>query len=543
MQEVNDIWGQLLHRLLAITGEQWRCLPPELTSLLSATQWSAIRIHTVNSDLVEKLLQTISADDRCEVLSAVSESERIEILRCVNDDDLWLHLPLHRASDGSLVALDRESTYLVAAKSSIPDSFSELIVAIPIPKDNILSTRYRTLIPQWDSTTAITVALRQVAPSKYGTEILDALAAAGTERLGLNDDTLGALRSRNWLQTSIGPRQPVEVINIPGIEDELARLVNDPQVGGIFVDIGMVADEVRKHAAFGFLSELVFTNFDEAIGNLAICLEEASTYHIGNIDLPENLDELLKGLDDVEPSLLPGITFLHRISERIPSDGRFKLAESMSREVSIETLRRVLITLADMHEKDGAKQKPKRLAVHALYLRTFVRHREFQTDWLRGLRLLNGTGQWRQVESLSFEGMSLDTEDVLNKEQADIIRDHVSSERRNSPGGSTNGSTISDMTQATRAPDSSISQLLEYFRPWSNYVRLLRPRLVASCLCLVMSLPLCFDAYARVSAAANRQQCSRPAQLESDRRQWRWGEYPRRHGQDSVRVSCTRCRS
>lgn len=465
IKDLSSIWGRLAEKILQRSGEGWRFIPSELTQQLNPIAWRRFQIRHINPSSVEELLREKGMDAIAEIAPALSDEERLEVLREIKDERIWKRLPLHRTINRTLTTLEGKWVFLVPGATHIPEEIADSVIAISMPDDRNLIGRYSNALRKWSAEATIQVALAQPEPSRLARVIMDALEEAENKRVQLDDQTREALYETSWLPTTNGSRPPSDVVYLPELDEELARLVNDPQIAGAFIETGMISDEVRSHTAFTVLCRDVLPDQQESLENLALCLEKATDYHIGQVALShEQMETLLPGLP---ADLLPGVRILKSLRESVSDEAADVILPGLQKEISCEKHRRVLVALKEKHEKAFATKKREYIQAFNLYLRAYVERKEFQHEDLRGLTLLNQGKNWKEAERLCLGGAGLSPDDLLDEEQRKIL-ENVRIPNPNSPVSMKDET--DDIPQRDRSNTDGFQRLKAYFMRWESHI-------------------------------------------------------------------------
>ncbi|MDM8515657.1 hypothetical protein QUF76_05610 [Desulfobacterales bacterium HSG16] len=427
--EYASLLDKIAHSTMQKLGEEWRWLNKELSDVISPQRAEQLRIRHIDFNTVEKLLQDILKKEGVEWLSDLdlSRNERNELLKRIQDDKLWCQLPLHETVSGLLVNVIRLDYYEVEKNLSVPSAMKNRLRVIKKTSDISLDKRYRNSLKLGNDKAILNIICDQEKPDRFCMEILNALHRIRKQNTRLESDILKKLKESKWLPISKVAIAPKDIIYLPQIEDEIVRLLSDPDLEGAFFCIKHLNQDVRDHEAFVFMKETLFLSTDESLEALGLCLNDFGKYHVGKLNQleinPSKLEYLLKAFDDAQPDLLPAISILRTLSneERRLSVERHFLP-NLIKKIDIKRIISCLKFLTQKHKQVDSREKKDILEIFNWYLDSFIKSDNFKIEFLKKIKLLNRIGEWVSTHFLSFEYQGIDEKFLLNSTQCIIMR-------------------------------------------------------------------------------------------------------------------------
>jgi hypothetical protein len=463
--------GRVAKEALERRQQNWRWVPPELADRLTREQERAMGVQRLRAQTLEEML----AESGVGWLAGLSltTDERLSLLRLIDSDDLWRRLPLHETVTGALVpATDTRSgspCYLEPELSyPVPAALRSILPIIRRPADVALVHRYRTIgLEEWGPLGLLREICGHMEPHRFCFDVLDALCRIAEDRAASPPNLPPELRDREWLLGHDGaPRKPSDVIYLPGLEDDLARLLGRPDIGGAYLCVLQLPDKIREHAGFELVAKWLLPGEPQALETLGACLQGIDEFRLGRVrELDRDPEALANFLRAVRvPALdavLPVVPLLANVVDKLGPElaCRHLLPELLS-PIAVPRTRDVLLALAARHAQGATADGKACLEVHHWYLRSLVNADGFDREHLRGLKLLNRNDHWQDVEKLCLEASGVDAAYLVGKRQADLIRGH---------------STVTDSGSAhsrpaVRGKECGVQDLLEYFGRWEGRV-------------------------------------------------------------------------
>jgi hypothetical protein len=277
-----------------------------------------------------------------------------------------------------------------------------------------------------------------------------------------------------WLPTESGQAVPGDdVIYIPGLESELARVLGQDETG--FVGTFALADEILDHPAFPIAAECCMRRGSEALQLLGDALSELPEYRIGDVELASSdpsrfLHGFLETFKSAPDNLIPSyrlIAAVCRLTES--SDCESHLLPSLRGGIPVDRQIRILDFISSAHSKASSSQKVDLLEVYSWYLRAMVRTPGYR-EKLAHVRLLSKRGTWKSPSELCHheDADGLDGDDVLDDRLARIlpsvgIRVNAALHTLDRGGGATTHDVIPAIQASARV-------LRDYFADWSGAV-------------------------------------------------------------------------
>ena len=438
-------------------GVGWSRVVEELADAIPRIRWTDADIAEIDArTLIDELRETRRDINEPKVFSV---EERDEILSRISDEDLWLHLPLHTALDGTPVSANHEGVYL--APSTVDQAHpltGEATLIGPSQHDRVAEQQRRWLSP-FDDRARIEVALAVAEPVRYWRDILDALDGQPS---ATSDEMQPLLRSNAWLPTTARlPVNPEDVIDLPeSLSDEAHRLVAKHRAanGQCFAVPSDIAASVRGHGAWPELRRVGFSSGADGLERLGLLLEDLPDYRVGEWTKQPRAEaiELLAHCDE-----LPGCRLL-AMAGAAPFDSEIawkQLGPTLSRDLDTERLVTVLGWLSQDNE-----QWELRKSAHDDYLRQLMAHRQIANEHLPCLRLASRGCRWREATELCVGAHGVVPASLLDVDQAAILGDVVCGAEQSARGESA-GCIVAGFQHAR----SSAGRVLrDYFLSWDS---------------------------------------------------------------------------
>ncbi|MCO6436685.1 MAG: hypothetical protein J5J06_06310 [Phycisphaerae bacterium] len=462
--------AKLARAALQHRESEWRWIADSLGRRLNADQQDTLGLSPVDVDVLEALLRETGTDWLHDVEFSADES-RI-FLQEIRDPILWRKLPFHQTVDGRFVSIEASGVYMQSsADTPIPTELSRAVTIIERPTSRTLLEKYeRNGVQYWGDVATIEIALEQRRPDEYAETILDAISRQCQADGKIPVDLLRRIRETKWLPTqSESAVTPAEVILLPQLEEELQRLLADPDVGHAFACALHLTPPVREHPAFGMLRQRgVFPGRRESLHLLAVCLGASSKYRVGRLEGIETnaagFGSLLSAFDGVATDVLPALTFL-RPFRREFEDELDSIAETVLPELrgqlSTDTIIGCLRAISERHIVETRRRGGARLVVFRAYLSLLLSHPDYDPALLESVSLLNRAGEWRQPAILCARAEGIDDEWLLLEEWADLFHD----DERARPLAD---AVVHEEEEAVES--AGTEALLTYARRWEGYV-------------------------------------------------------------------------
>jgi len=441
-----SLLGRLAHSAMAILEDEWRWLQHEnLARNLSDSIADELKIKHIDFNAIEELLEEI---EDLTWLSDIglSQNDKRTLLRRIQSKELWRFLPFHETAGGLYVSLDNHDCYYQTEGFHIPSSLKEIVTIIQRTNDAQLNMKYVQYLPSWDAEKMLEVVCKPdkfCKPDEFWMEILDALNHLQTE-------PPEQLKSTCWIPTALGPISPEDIIYLPEIENELTRLLADPELDGAFFSVEHIENKVKNRPEFEIVKEKLLPSRNDALEMLGECLRDIERYYIGDLDIPrQELIFILEAFKGVPPQTLPVYELLRALLANFQDTSVEEyLLPSLLQPIGIERTISCLNFLSEKHEKTSSLKNEKLVfKVHSWYLRSFIKSDENRLrnsdlklsekyrfmlrrgKLLEEIRLLNRNGQWKSHLRLCFDANGIDDADLLNVEQGTILSNIVSHNR------------------------------------------------------------------------------------------------------------------
>lgn len=429
-------------------GAGWRALPDIVCDELSEKHKQRMHVRPIEDATLVELLHEVARTNRsfdwlAELDLTVGEAESLLIATSAAEFvETWRRLPLHwactpdgRRSDRR-VSLEESSCYLAPADGRVElGTLQGYVTILHRPADGRLMDLYVARgVCGWGPLPQLREALAQAMPVKHAVSILQALASISAHQLALPEDSLRQLRERKWLESRGEAVCPEDIIDLPEIEDDLARLLSDPALTGAFACLASVSPNLRRDhpAALGLMRQRhILPNREHSLELLGACLGEVELYRIGEIpalrESPVRLRDAVRALRGA--SGLPVVfELLERLYAALPEHSDnigLRIAPGIARQCPLATLRVCVEQLAAQSERMDCSSEADTRRVLAWYLGALASHPSFATDQLKGLRLPSRAGTWQTTDRLCFDAEGVDPDYLLDSELADVFPESI----------------------------------------------------------------------------------------------------------------------
>ncbi len=473
--------SRVVRAALRELGAEWRVLPDSLCDELSEKSKQQIGVRTIDNDTLIELLSEIEGRNRsfdwlAELNLTVEEAESLLIATSPPEFvTTWRSLPLHRAypSDGRpgdrRVSLEESHCYLAPADGRVElGTLQGYVTILHRPADGRLKDLYVNRgVCEWGPLPQLREALAQAMPVKHAVSVLQALASISAHQLALPEDSLRQLRERKWLESRGEAVCPEDIIDLPEIEDDLARLLSNPALRGTFTCLASVSPNLRHEhrSALGVMRQrYILPNRERSLELLGVSLGEVEAYRIGEIpalrESPVRLRDVVRALRGA--SGLPVVfELLEHLYAALPEHSDkigLHIAPGIARQCPLATLRVCVEQLAAQSERTDCSSDADTRRVLAWYLGALASHPSFATDQLKGLRLPSRAGTWRTTDRLCFDAEGVDPDYLLDSELADVFPESV----RKHAALTIPATPISSETRVAGG------EFVTYFQPWQG---------------------------------------------------------------------------
>jgi hypothetical protein len=259
---------RIVTKLLASMNEL--LIPTAIAENLTARMLVYLGIQEFDTQALEALLEK-NPNALSEFEPSQSECEAFLISGL--SDILLRCLPIYTRPDGSIG--NAEGVYR-EADWAIPSALSEHVMIVKPFKNEKAQKRLKDLIAAWTPQAQIVTALSLSKPEEYHTEILDALAMLSDRREELPHDIQRALRESQWLLAADEPISPHDVLTLPADVEAAAKAVLFSNAGrALFLPVGDLPLEVKKHPAFGYLVTQVLPDQSSSFAALTMMIQDA----------------------------------------------------------------------------------------------------------------------------------------------------------------------------------------------------------------------------------------------------------------------------
>jgi hypothetical protein len=467
-------WDLLMRRALAVRiDERWRIVPAEVVPELTPRARVPLRIQTLGPTNVAAMLKDFSDDELAAI--DVSELDRSTLLLGVDSPRVLANLRIHRSVLGDYVVIQPGHTYL-ADDFDLPQTLSDGVVLLQRKLDHKLRQRYTEFlqIPPLNAAAVLTIALGKPNSHRFSGEIMDALAECGSDLRGA---LLTQVRETKWLPLPYckpGFAAPGDIMHIPGMEEEIDRLLAANDVG--YFDVLQIDAGIREHPAWERVCSTILPSADDAVDKLAIIVELAPEYHVGAIGdhvEPARVEEFVRLWRDGQVhTLQPVAVILGKLVQCVGSDAAARLWQSLCLPITAPRSAAILKHLRSRHSEAGAERRDQILKWFNTYLAAAAHLAGFADTVLPQVFLLNQRGDWRQTDCLCHGYVGIDRSDLVDIEQAKCLGlAHSDSPNVGAPIAAA-GHTSSNAPRRSTDEDfaAGIDRLRSYFEPWGEYI-------------------------------------------------------------------------
>ncbi len=412
-------------------GEQWRWLDKKLSDTLSPQRADELRIRHMDFDMVGTLLEETLEKDGGSWLAELdlSTNEKRDLLKRIQNETLWRRLPLHETVDGRNVDLSDASEmsifYEEEENLSVPSALGENVVVIKKATDPILRQKYTGLLDPWNIESILKLICDHENPELFCLEILDSLQTVHCRDRKIGYDVLENLKKSKWLPVTENFIAPGEIVHVPRIENEISRLLADPDLEGSFYCVEHVKENARRHEAFPLVVETLFPSMKESLETLGLCLSELEKYHIGELrelkENPSHLKSFLSAFEGAPDELLPATGIL-RALQFGNCDSINALLPNLMEKIRVERIVKCLEFLTLRHVQAASDEKKAVLKVFNWYLESWVADDSFDLGAVREVKLLNRKGEWCFPEFLSLGSEGIDEKYLLDSKMCRVFR-------------------------------------------------------------------------------------------------------------------------
>ncbi len=413
--------SNVAHSAMDRLGDGWRWLQHEdLVGKLSGFRLNVLKIEHIDFNTIEDLLEKTRRKEGLTWLTDIglSQNDKRTLLRRIQNETLWPSLPLHETTvDGLYVSLDDYDCYYQTEGFSL---LEEIVTVIQRTDDARLNMKYQYL-PSWNAEAMLKVVCEQDEPDEFWMEILDALNH-------LQAKPPEQLKSTCWIPTGLEPISPEDIIYLPEIENELTRLLADPELDGAFFSVEHIENKVKNRPEFEIVKEKLLPSRNDALEMLGECLGGIEKYYIGDLDIPrQELIFILEAFEGVPSQTLPVYELLRALLTNFQNTSVEEyLLPNLLQPIGIERTISCLDFLSQRHEQAFTPNHKEHIfKVHCWYLRSFVENDGNPLEKLEEIRLLNRNGQWEFPHCLCLDSQGIDDADLLNVEQGTILRNIV----------------------------------------------------------------------------------------------------------------------
>lgn len=242
-------------------------VPAEIADELTPRLRQHIGITALDTPGMEALLER-----NVDVIARIQPTpiEREAFLLTQLPDSLLRRLPIHVRSDGSIGSAKK---VFREADWPIPEALKRHVLTIQLCSSKQARERQAQLIEAWSPQSQMKVALAQPEPHRFCNEVLGALANLDSP---LDERLREDLRAQPWLLADQQPFRPQDVLALPSIVDEAARVLL-LKSGGMppFLPVAKLTIEVREHRGFAYLEKWILPDRRSSFEALALMIEDA----------------------------------------------------------------------------------------------------------------------------------------------------------------------------------------------------------------------------------------------------------------------------
>ena len=459
-----DVWRRVTHISLKCQQSQWRLVDPAFARLLSEDHKDSLAIRDVGPESAVALILEVGPNAFREL--EPTPAEYSILLRYIEDDDVCRRMPVHADLAGGFVAIGQH--FYWQSDVTLPADLEGSVTILRRSENESTWRRQLELTRQLDATAMIDIVLRQAQPGKHWIVIMDALA----DKRGISPEFAIRLRSAAWLPTRCdGYVQPQDVIHLPNLSDEVARLVS--ATPGIFYEPGMLEPQLLAHSAYGYIRDDTFPDAETALSMLGELLIENPLNHIGNVR-PDRFVQWQEVIGDVPDGVLACAPLIQRAGAVYSMACRRILQQLAKPKVQSERIKEFLEYFREAHQRErSAKRKLPLLCLFNEYLRIAVQ-RDGYNAVVHQERLPNRLGAWMSSAELCCENDGISQTNVVDPGTEETLAPSMPAVLR-SPGLA---STVPGFDDG-RDPDWAMIQpelnaasgrLRAYFNSWQDIV-------------------------------------------------------------------------
>jgi len=444
---VSTVWRRLAERALARMGGGWRLDAGPRPDVLGLDKAAPLKIVPLDPTVAARCLRgaksgAVDVDDLSEA------DRRAMLMECREGDfDVVRALPIYRAVDGRLVAIDDNAYW--KGEYEIPDGIPEGIVLLAPAKDDELRSRQRKMHPQvFEAKELLLWILDGPDPPLRWRTIVSTIRHLKGK---LDDELKLQLRRAAWLPVAGDePASLEEVVWINQSHDQ--KLLRD-----VLVEARGAEDAPRCVPLLNLEPELNeveffhknisepiqdrFTARERDLKRLGRLLATDERYRLGPFEAgqgalssDEDIQSFLRVFGGAQESVMPCRRLMEHLCEGKPSTGssgegqinqfRKNLLPSLLGELSPRRCVEILRFLADETGRDRGLRDESREWFNR-YLKVATESSAFLREILPEIPLLSRKGDWRAAEELSLEADGVADRHLLDHKHADIIKPKV----------------------------------------------------------------------------------------------------------------------
>ena len=378
--------SDVLASLAAAIGEHRLIVEDEFANLRKTAK-ERIGIQEIDAEELGRWLVNASRRD---TLPAISDAQAMALLRSGLDNEILSSLPLHRMTDGGLVAAD-DCVWLERGER-VPHGLRPFARLVDLWPDNAVQRVQRDLLRPWDANAQIETALNAPDPTQY----ISAIAQAVIRPEADLEAWAKQLKTARWIRVGDMVISPGAVLNLPSNVGSALRAAVGESEG--YLDLEQLPTALRDQRVLGLLREHgVLSSPAESLGLAAILAGEAGVVGLG-LHLGPSADDLrtlARQQVDLGASGWPLISAA--LVDDVDSDSLAQMADHLVEpdEAEIVTQLNALAIVADSARATEAARR--------LHLSMFQRHakRLAPTGFLPAdLLLLDGIGTFQRADML-----------------------------------------------------------------------------------------------------------------------------------------------
>jgi len=414
---LSPVWRQLARRALQVSDGGWRNVDPEVIRHLTGDQQEALGVLRYDLESVLRLLREVGPHQID--LQDFSDGDRDAILRECRAEhaEVVRGLRIHRTCAGHYVAIDNRSYWL--GNFAVPDDLPGEIVLLRPSDDPVLSVKQRQIHDLvLDAEQVIRIILERPGCENRWRTITGALLTLGEVPRDLKDK----LSTTRWIPSGVKAVAPEEVIRIVQPLDERIREVLAAARPGPDALRGVALLSLPEPFHDHKVLEKIYPDRDgvrnRGLSRLGAILAGDERFRIGPFE-PNNFD--INGFLEVFRAAPEEVMPCHSLIEDIcgkssPVELRSRLLPNL---MGVLTESRMVAILDHLSERAVPRDW------HNKYLRAAGSMHDFATILPR-IRLLNQRGKWKRAEDLSLDADGIDTDFLLDVDQAEAIGERVS---------------------------------------------------------------------------------------------------------------------